>query len=163
MNLGSSRLITKSVGTSGTKCSSPLLQAAIRKVTSEINKIFRNFEYLVLVFIFTLKRSVKINIISRKHILILCFLFFIPLISYPQRVSREVKKSQKQIENLEEQQKKDYERARAKSVKHKFDMQDKKTQERMKASKKKADKNNKTKKTPFFLRPFKKRKAKKRW
>ena len=74
-----------------------------------------------------------------------------------------MKKNQKKIENLEEKQKKDYEIAREKSVKHNFDIQDKKTQERMKASRKKAEKNNKTKKTPFFLRPFKKRKAKKRW
>lgn len=89
--------------------------------------------------------------------------FFISLIVYPQKVSRDVKKKQKKIESLEEQQKKDYEKAREKSVKHKFEMQDKKTQERMKASRKKAEKNNKTKKTPFFLRSFEKRKAKKRW
>ena len=112
---------------------------------------------------FTLKRSAKINIISLKHILLFCFLFFFPLIAYPQKVSREVKKNQKLVENQEKQQKEDYERAREKSVKHRFDMQDKKTQERMKASSKKAKKNNKTKKTPFFLRPFKKRKAKRKW
>ena len=110
-----------------------------------------------------MKRSAKIYIISRKHIFLLCFLFFITLISYPQKVSREIKKNQKQIESLQKQQKIDYEKARAKSAKHRFDMQDKETQERMKASKKKADKNNKTKKTPFFVRPFKKKKAKKRW
>ncbi len=95
--------------------------------------------------------------------MLLGIFFLISLIAYPQNVSREVKKKQKKIESLEEQQQKDYEKAREKSVKHKFEMQDKKTQERMKASRKKAEKNNKTKKTPFFLRPFEKRKAKKRW
>ena len=110
-----------------------------------------------------MKRSAKINILSRKHILFLSILFFVSLVIYPQKVSREVKKKQNKIESQEEQQKKAYEKARAKSVKRKFEMQDEKTQERMKASKKTAEKNNKTKKTPFFLRPFKKRKARKRW
>ncbi len=110
-----------------------------------------------------MKRIAKLNILHLKRILLLWFLILVSASSFSQRESREVKKKKNEALNLEEQQRKDYVKSRDKAVKHRFEMQDKETQERMKESRKTAKKNNKTKKPFILFRPFKKRKAKKRW
>ncbi len=65
------------------------------------------------------------------------------------------------MEQSDEQKKKNYEKARKQSNKHKFKIQPKSSQEMIKKSQKETKKNNKQNKDFFLFRPFKKRKTRK--
>ena len=100
--------------------------------------------------------------LSLKRIGFILLIVLAPMILYGQKPSKQVRRAQKKYEKTEENKKKAYENAIKKSNKHKFDIQTKETQKRIKESRKEAKQNTKTRKDPFFVRPFKKKKAKKR-
>lgn len=88
-------------------------------------------------------------------ITVLFALFFSELI-YSQ--TKTVRQADKKKQEIEQRQKKAYEKARKKSAKDKFNMQTEKTQKRMKESHKRARKNNPSNRQSFIDRIFKRKK-----
>ncbi|MBN2213189.1 MAG: hypothetical protein JW723_03005 [Bacteroidales bacterium] len=72
--------------------------------------------------------------------------------------TRTVGQAEKKKQNIEQRQRKAYEKARKKSIKDKFDMQTEETQKRMKASRKRARKNNPANRKTIGDSLFKKKK-----
>ena len=75
---------------------------------------------------------------------------------YPQ--TKTVRDAEKRKQEIKQRQKKAYEKARAKSIKDKFEMQTEATQKQIKESHKRAKKYNNSDKPPFIKRLFKRRK-----
>ena len=86
---------------------------------------------------------------------VLFMLFFSELI-YSQ--TKTVRQAERKKQEIEQRQKKAYEKARKKSAKDKFDMQTEETQKRIKESRKRARKNNAANRQPILDRIFKKKK-----
>ena len=96
------------------------------------------------------------NFGSKNRILIFLLILISQEIAFTQ--SRTVKSADKKKQQIEQRQKKAYEKARAKSIKDKFDMQSEATQKQIKESHQRAKKYNASDKPPFLKRLFKRRK-----
>lgn len=79
----------------------------------------------------------------------------------PRTASRTVYKAEAKAEKVKEQQKKDFEKAKKKDIKRRFEMQTPKTKERMKGTRKSAKRINDQNHDPFFKRILKVFKSKK--
>jgi len=97
----------------------------------------------------------------RTIFVLIAFIGFFSM-AFAQKPSKSVRKQQKKIEKAEIQEKRTNEKTKKESIKRKYKIQTKETQDRIKQSRKEAQKHNKKKNDPFFVRPFKKKKAKKR-
>jgi hypothetical protein len=75
--------------------------------------------------------------------------------------TKTVRQAEKKKQEIEQRQKKAYEKARKKSTKDKFNMQTEETQKRMKESRKRSRRNNSANKQPFGRWIFKKKKKSK--
>ncbi len=85
---------------------------------------------------------IKRTKLDYKKVFAFIFIIFISLSGYSQ--SRETVRKQKKSEQATIDQKRDYQKARKKTIKHRQSIQTKDVQKRMKASKKEADKYNKS-------------------
>jgi hypothetical protein len=84
------------------------------------------------------------------------FMVFFSELIYSQ--TKTVLQAEKKKQEIEQRQKKAYDKARKKSAKDKFEMQTEETQKRIKESHRRARKNNPASTQPFVDRIFKKRK-----
>lgn len=75
--------------------------------------------------------------------------------------TRTVRQAEKKKQEIEQRQKKAYDKARKKSIKDKFNMQTEETQKSMKEGRKRARKNNVGKRKPFMESIFKRKKKSK--
>lgn len=80
--------------------------------------------------------------LSHKKVFAFIFIIFISLTGFSQ--SRETIKKQKKADKAKIEQKRNYQKAREKTIKHRQSIQTKEVQQRMKKSKKEADKYNKS-------------------
>ena len=85
---------------------------------------------------------IKRTKLNYKKVFTFIFIIFISLAGYSQ--SKETIKKQRKSEKAKFEQKKDYQKARKKTIKHRQSIQTKEVQKRMKKSKKEADNYNKS-------------------
>ena len=76
--------------------------------------------------------------------------------------TKTVRQAEKKKQEIEQRQRKAYEKARKKSVREKFNIQTEETQKRMKESSRRARRNNPAYREPFINRIFKKKKKPKK-
>lgn len=88
------------------------------------------------------------------------FLLFFSELIYSQ--TKTVRQAEKKKQEIEQRQRKAYEKARKKSVREKFNIQTEETQKRMKESRRRARRNNPAYREPFISRIFKKKKKPKK-
>jgi hypothetical protein len=95
--------------------------------------------------------------------ILLCGLFVLHsgCIFKPHSAAQTAHKAEVKAEKVKEQQKKDFEKAKKKDVKRRFEMQTPKTKERMKGTRKEAKRINDQNHDPFFKRILKIFKSKK--
>lgn len=101
--------------------------------------------------------------IPRRTIILVLFFSVLLFAQDLSAQSRKVMKAERKAEKVKEQQKKDFEKARKKELKHRWEIQSPKTKERMKETRKDADQfNNRMRKNhePFWKKIFRRKRPK---